>query len=116
MSIFSFLGFYYSLAQARITNALERDPKGTKRKYMLVQLLWISLLVVSGILGWNFVGVMLLFAGIASIPLAIPIASDRTDEIQKTSIHRHDERLERLRRKRILEKIDKREADERDPQ
>ncbi len=84
MSIFSFLGFYYSLAQARITNALERDSKGTKRKFMFVQFLWLALLVASGLLELNFIFGMLFFTGIASIPLAIPITSDRTDEIQKT--------------------------------
>ncbi len=112
MSIFSFLGFYYSLAHARIANALDRDPSGTRRKYNLVRFLWFTLFAISVYFDIRLLSGFLFLLLILAAPLIIPLAGEIVGTWVIEKFIPHDEKLERRRREQILKQIDKREADE----
>ncbi len=109
MSIFSFVGFYYSLAQARITNAFEKDFHGAKRKYTLIKILWIGMFALSVYFDVNFMSVLLFLITIAAAPLLLSLES-LTKRDKWGGISADAERFERERRLRILKRIDKRDS------
>ena len=110
MGIFSFLGFYYSLAHARIVHAFDRDPKGTRRKYLISKVIWVVLWIVALNIDSNLLGIFLLLATIAAIPLLIVLESACSSG-RLGNLSYDAESQERMRRERVLRQIDEREKD-----
>jgi len=103
------LGFYYSLIQARITDALERNPEDARKKYTYLKVLWFVFLGIAYLLDSNSFFILLILVWFATIPLAYSLRRINTWNGFEREISDSPE-LEWERRRRILKRIDKKES------